>query len=310
MRKRRLIAAPAPVRTKASNGRDGGVVEWALIQQEGGSDVITNFGRHRLLWVLIGVLALAAAVIGVASPDIYSGIVSAELIPGAYSQDLISAVASVALLLLAWTSRDDRPKGQILGLGLIGYLFYAYGIYVIERAYNGLYLLYMAIFTLTFWALVSAGICLRPNTQAPDLPRALRITSASGALLQPVMFYPLWIAMLLPLMSTGNQIDSLYSIYILDLCFIMPAFLLLAVLTYKAHPLGLLLLPAMYVLGFTLIFSLALGELVKPLWNLNVNTAAFSTSLALSLFFAALGAWHLARLHLRPASSPALAARK
>jgi hypothetical protein len=271
--------------------------------------VITNLGRHRLLWVLIGVLALSAAVTGVAIPGIYPGIVSTELLPGAYSQDLISAVASVALILLAWTGRNDRPKGQILQLGLLGYLFYAYGIYVIERAYNGLYLLYMAIFTLTFWALVSAGICLKRNIQAPGLPRALRITSASGALLPPMIFYPLWIAMLLPLMSTGNQIDSLFSIYILDLCFIMPAFVLLAVLTYRSHPLGLLLLPAMYVLGFTLIFSLALGELVKPLWDLDANTSAFWTSLALSLFFAVLGTLHLARLHLRPSPLPALAAR-
>ena len=285
------------------------MVEWALIQEDGCS-VIMNLGRHRLLWVLIGILAVSAATTGVAFPGIYSGIVSPELLPGAYAQDLISAVASVALISLAWTSRDGRPKGQILQLGLLGYLFYAYGIYVIERAYNGLYLLYMAIFTLTFWALVSAGICLRRNTQLPGLPRALRIASASGALLQPMIFYPLWIAMLLPLMSTRNQIDSLYSIYILDLCFIMPAFLLLAVLTYRAHPLGLLLLPAMYVLGFTLIFSLALGELVKPLWDLEFNTAAFWTSLALSLFFAVLGALHLARLDLRPSPLPALAAKK
>jgi hypothetical protein len=285
--------------TKAPIGKGAGVVEWALLQEDGCS-VITNLGRHRLLWVLIGILALSAAATGVAVPGIYSGIVSPDLLPGAYAQDLISAVASVALILLAWTSRNGRPKRQILQLGLLGYLFYAYGIYVIERAYNGLYLLYMAIFTLTFWALVSAGICLRRNTDLPGLPRALRIASASGALLQPMIFYPLWIAMLLPLMSTGNQIDSLYSIFILDLCFIMPAFLLLAVLTYRAHPLGLLLLPAMYVLGFTLIFSLALGELVKPLWDLGVNTPAFLTSLALSLFFAVLGTLHLVRLQLRP----------
>ena len=67
----------------------------------------------------------------------------------------------------------------------------------------------------------------------PTLPRALRIVSAAGALLQPLIFYPLWIAMLLPLMSARNQFDSLYSVFILDLCFIMPAFLLLAVLTFS-----------------------------------------------------------------------------
>lgn len=78
-----------------------------------------------------------------------------------------------------------------------------------------------------------------------------------------LIFYPLWIGMLLPLMQTGEQIDSLYSIFVLDLCFIMPAFLILSVLTYRDHGTGLLLLPAIYVLGFTLIFSLAVGDLVK-----------------------------------------------
>jgi len=61
--------------------------------------------------------------------------------------------------------------------------------------------------------------------------------------------------MLLPLMATGEQIDSLYSILILDLCFIMPGFLILSFLAYRDHRTGLLLLPALHVLGFTLIFS-------------------------------------------------------
>ena len=119
--------------TKAPIGKGAGLVEWALIQEDGRS-VISNLGRHWLLRVLIGVLALSAAVTGITIPGIYSGIVSPELLPGAYSQDLISAVVSVAVILLAWTSRNTRPKGQILQLGLLGYLFYAYGIYVIERA--------------------------------------------------------------------------------------------------------------------------------------------------------------------------------
>ncbi|TFC04389.1 hypothetical protein E3O42_05185 [Cryobacterium adonitolivorans] len=70
--------------------------------------------------------------------------------------------------------------------------------------------------------------------------------------------------MLIPLMRDRDQIDSLYSIFILDLGFIMPAFLILAVLALSNHGVGLVLLPSLYVLGFTLIFSLALAELVKP----------------------------------------------
>ena len=110
---------------------------------------------------------------------------------------------SPALLYLVLTARADRQKHQIVALGLLGYLFYAYAIYVIERAYNGLYLVYMAIFTLAtgHWIMpepTSAGTC-------PNLPsrKTLRRVSASGASLQPLIFYPLWIGMLLALMQSG-----------------------------------------------------------------------------------------------------------
>lgn len=265
--------------------------------------VIGNLRYHRALWAAIGLLALAAAVRGVADPGIYSGVVTPGLVPGAYSQDLISVAASVGLIFLAFRARHGSAKSQIFALGLLGYLFYAYGIYVIERTYNGFYLVYMAIFALSFWTLMAAITGLRRDPGLPTLPRALRIVSAAGALLQPLIFYPLWIAMLLPLMSARNQIDSLYSVFILDLCFIMPAFRLLAVLTFKSRPLGLLLLPALYVLGFTLIFSLALGELVKPLFAADINLQALLLSLGLSTFFGILGGLHLLKLEL-PAQPP------
>jgi hypothetical protein len=262
--------------------------------------VLRNLRLHRVLWAVTGLLALVAAVTGVAVPGIYAGVVAPDLVPGAFSQDIISVAASVLLIAVALAGGNEPAKGQIVALGVLGYLFYAYGIYAIERTYNGFYLVYLAILALAFWALIAAGANLERDLFELNLPRTLRIISASGALLQPFIFYPLWIAMLVPLMSTGNRIDSLYSIFILDLCFIMPAFLLLALLSYRSHPLGLLLLPALYILGFTLIFSLALGELAKPLFGLAINAQSFWLSLGLSLFFAVIGALHLQKLDLKP----------
>ena len=59
--------------------------------------------------------------------------------------------------------------------------------------------------------------------------------------------------------------DFYYSIYILDLCFIFPTFIIIAVMTAKNEKLGLLLIPAPLVFGFTLLFPLAFGEIFKPL---------------------------------------------
>lgn len=118
---------------------------------------------------------------------------------------------------------DRRPKLQLIALGLLGYLFYAYGIYVIERAYNGYYL-----------------------------------------------------------------------------CFIMPAFLVVAVQMFRRRGMGIVLAPPLYVLGFTLIFSLAVAELVKPRFEEPVDGPALVAASALSALFAVLGSAHLAKLRLSP----------
>jgi hypothetical protein len=99
-------------------------------------------------------------------------------------------------------------------------------------------------------------------------------------------------------METGRKIESLYSIYILDICFIMPAFVILALMTLKNRGLGLVLTPAMFVLGFTLIFSLVIGELVKPLYQLSPEIPALTISLLLSLLFLVLAAFHLWNLRI------------
>ncbi len=258
--------------------------------------MLTHLFLNRLLWAVAGLLALGAAATGIWRTEIYDRVVAPGLIPGAYSQDLISMGAGLGLLYLAYAARPQRTKHQIVALGLLGYLFYAYGIYVIERTYNGLYLLYMAVFALSFWAMATAGASLDRANPSVSLPRAARITSASGAILQPLIFYPLWIGMLLPLMATGEQIDSLYSVFILDLCFIMPGFLILSFLAFRNHRTGLLLLPALQVLGFTLIFSLAVGELVKPLFGAVPDAPALLQALALSALFLVLATVHLAKL--------------
>ncbi|MDN4644545.1 hypothetical protein [Arthrobacter sp. PsM3] len=253
----------------------------------------------RGLWILTGALTLPAAVTGLLVPGIYRGVVAAELLPGAVSQDLMSAAAGITLPVLAFAARRGQAKAQIAALGILGYLFYAYGIYSIERTYNGFYLLYLAVFALSFWGMVYTALELRADgPRRARLPRGIRVLSAAGALLQPLIFYPLWVAMLLPLMRTGEQIDSLYSVFILDLCFIMPAFLILAVGTFRRRWPGLVLMPALYLLGFTLIFSLALGELFKPQFGVPVSALSLWSSVLLSALFLVLGGLHLWKLEL------------
>jgi hypothetical protein len=65
----------------------------------------------------------------------------------------------------------------------------------------------------------------------------------------------------------------------------MPAFTIIAIMVAKNKGLGLLLAPAMFILGFTLIFSLAVSEMVKPSYQLVVDMRGMVPSLVLSVLF-------------------------
>jgi hypothetical protein len=110
--------------------------------------------------------------------------------------------------------------------------------------------------------------------------------------------------MLIPIMVTREQIDSLYSIFILDLAFIMPAFLLVAVGQFRDRSWAVVLAPVMFVLGAVLIFSLALGELVKPIFGSPITLAGLLPPTLLTALFVALAVLHLKKLSFRPTADP------
>jgi hypothetical protein len=253
---------------------------------------------HRVGWLIAGVLSLVTAAWGILDSDLYRGLIAPATLPGALSQDIISLLAGLALCRLA-VRRQIGPKSMLVGLGLLGYLFYGYGIYVIERVYNVLYLNYLALFGLAAWLLVLGAIGLvRQTGHRSSIRRRFARIAGTGALLQPLVFYPLWIGMLIPLMLHRNQIDSLYSIFILDLVFIMPAFLLLAVGLFRDRGWAVVLAPVIFVLGAVLMFSLALGELMKPAFGSSITLAGLMPPSLLTALFVVLVVAYLRRLRV------------
>jgi hypothetical protein len=259
--------------------------------------MVRNIGLNKILWLTTAILALIASIIGVSNTGIYNQVISSTNLPGAFGQDLFTIIASIVMLSLAVMAKNHNYRMQIIIFGILGYLFYAYGIYVIERVYNMLYYLYLIIFGLSFWSLVYSISRIHPEIlRKVSLSRNIGYVSAGFALLVALIFNALWITQLLPLLQSGQKIEFLYSIYILDLCFIMPAFIILGIMTLRKSGLAWLLLPAMFVLGFTLIFSLVVSEMVKPLFNMAISTGGLAQSMVLSLIFLVLTGLHLWKL--------------
>jgi hypothetical protein len=258
---------------------------------------------ERLLWAGLGLLTMAAAGTGLILPSVYDGLLPVALLPGAYGQDAVSAVVGAALVTLA-VPAEPAARRDLTALGLVGYLGYAYGLLVLERVTNPLYLVYLAVFAGAVWSLVLATAGARAaGVVPPTPPRWARILSAVGALLQPLVFVPLWVLALLPILGEGRPAGALLAVYVLDLGFVMPAFLVTAVLLALRRPGGSLLAPPMFVLGAVLMASLAVAALTSPLFDVRVSAGDLLPSSALTLMFTALAAASLWALREAPAAA-------
>jgi hypothetical protein len=140
---------------------------------------------------------------------------------------------------------------------------------------------------------------IRPETlQEVELRDLIRKISLGFSLFVAILFSILWIVMLVPLIQAGQRIEFTYSIFILDLSFIMPAFFILAGMTAKKRGLGLVLTPALYVLGFTLLFPVGLGEFIKPFYNLPIDAFGVVLYLGIAALFLVLAVIYLRDLRI------------
>jgi len=261
--------------------------------------MVAHLRLARLLWALTAALAFAAALGGVLTPGLYVGLFPEDFLPGALYQDVLTLGVCAALFGLAAVTRPEHIRRQVVALGLLGSLFYLYGIFTIERVYNAYYLLYAAVFALSFWS-IAVSLAGFPPRDMPrvQLSRGVLRTTAISSIAIGVVFTVLWTAALLPLMREHDRIDFLYSIYILDLCFVMPAFFITASMSLRGMALGILLAPAIMILGFFVIFPLGLNELAKPSAGLPMAVGPMAMSFAFAFFMLVVGGLHLRAIRL------------
>jgi hypothetical protein len=187
----------------------------------------------------------------------------------------------------------------VIIIGVVGSQWYLYGILTIERVYNVFYLFYLAIFALAFWSLLYCLTGFQSKIfQNLRLKNGVLRTTAISSIIIAVIFNALWIMSLIPLMQEHNRIEFLYSIYILDLGFVMPAFIVTAIMSLRRMPFGILMVPAMMIVGFVVIFPLGLNEIAKPAFGMAINYGSMLISFIFSIFMLALAYLQLQNIQL------------
>lgn len=250
----------------------------------------------RVLAALIAVTALIASAAGVAWPDIYKYVAPTSEQPFLFGQDLVSMAAAV-LLLAVW--RTKGPMANVLKFGIIGYLFYAYGPYLMGTLYTEYYFLYLAIFGLTIFYFIVAFTGIDYAGTQFRMPTSLRIAVAIYCVSTAVYFAPQWVTAILHNIQTHSGpaktgFDFIYYVHILDMCFVLPVCVIACVQLLQKTVLGAVLGGTLSVMGAILMLSVAMGYFCQPLFRQTLDRANAVQFSILTAVFVVLSVFYFA----------------
>jgi len=215
----------------------------------------------RIVWLLtymIVVLMAASSVAGLWIPALYRDDPATEAIFRAY--DLVSLIVVAPTLVLAsLLARWGSVRAQLSWAGLLAYCVYAYAFYVFGTAFNGVFLVHVAIFTVSVVALVFilANIDVVGIAQSFRERTPVRTVSVFLILLA-VPIGAFWVFFSLRIAITGEPPadtllvqpqSGLHLAYVLDLTLLVVPYTLAAVLMWRRAAWGYVAATVLLVSG-------------------------------------------------------------
>jgi hypothetical protein len=191
----------------------------------------------------------------------------ADLVAQAVPQDIVTLVIGVPLLVVALVLyRRSSLRGQLLLAGTLAYFLYTYTSLAFGAAFNPLFLVYVALFSLSLFAFVMAMLAVDlsglPAAFGDRLPRKM----LAGFLFFCTAFLLLaWLGRIVPALLNGTtpvgmSTSTTLFIQVMDLGIIVPMMVVAAVQLLQRRPFGYLL-TAVAILKFVTM-GLALDAMI------------------------------------------------
>ncbi|HEX3017440.1 MAG TPA: hypothetical protein VHP31_06255 [Caproicibacter sp.] len=196
------------------------------------------------------------------------------------AQDWITVFLGVPLLALScFFSRKNSLKARIVLAGTLAYFLYTYMSYSFLLMYNPLFLVYVALMSMSFFALVlvmlSFDLSTLKNAFSDDLPvKTIGFLILAFACAITLM----WLGRIVPPLFTGSVPVGLEDyttlvIQAMDLGFIVPISILSAVLLMKRRPIGLLLSSVMCMKGATMLTAITAMVISQAIAGVQMSIA-------------------------------------
>lgn len=269
-----------------------------------------------VLSMFVALLIPLVTLVGLLVPGFYRD--TAWAIPQERGQDLITLVVAEPLLVLAMLA-ERRGAGALWRLvwaGALSYTLYTYLLYSYSTSFNALFLAYVALFSLSTFALAS----LLLHFDALSLPESAGTgweeRAVAGFLLFLGVFFALaWLAQIIPPTLHGTVPSSITQmktpsngVYIQDLGLVIPLFALAGMWLWRGLAWGAAL--ATILLVMTDIMAAALVAMAVFMARAGIagsagTAAMFAVMTLVSLGFTALHFQSLRSARAHPYEHPA-----
>ena len=195
-----------------------------------------------------GLLMAAASAAGIFIPAVYGRETASWSAQGA-GQDVVNlfVIAPALLVSLFYVSKDSLPA-SLVWLGLLIYMIYSYVLYAFFVHFNTWFLVYVAVLSTSFWALVGAVSSVNLDRLSRVVNRDRRYTAQALYLMASgLLFAALWLSDIVPALASGTTPPAIVEvglpvnpIHVLDLAFILPAMIVTSILLWRRNIIGLL----------------------------------------------------------------------
>lgn len=201
------------------------------------------------LSLIIATLTIVAAVGGLVIPDLYRD--NRFVTSGWFGNDLVTLfVASPTLVIALILSARGSQRSQLVWLGMVNYTLYNFAFYLFGAAYNRFFLIYVALLTLSIFALIFGLVGL----DVKGISQKFRVKTPVKSISTYMLFVAIalggfWILQSLNFVFTGQVPEIIMTvdgstniIAALDLSMVVSVFALGGIWLWQRLPWG-------YVLG-------------------------------------------------------------
>ena len=222
----------------------------------------------RRLLMITGLLTVLTSVWTLVHPSVYNGFVDAGYIAESLGQDIVSLLIGAALCVCAWRLQASTRRLWIAAAGALWYLLYAYAIYAFGAVYNVLFFCYLAIMGLS---LFTGILVLNEMLKNKSGTGGKNATAASVFLLgTAAVLSMIWSGAVVENITAGTKARETV-IYVMDLFFVLPAFVMTAVQMIQKRSGSFILGGVCLTKAVTIGLSIVCGQTLKAVQGFQLD---------------------------------------